>query len=68
MDVGSSPTTSTKNKKMKKEKTTTLKFQYDWKAHMKSLILFMEMGNDDNRKFAKVELMKLAEKLDKLAE
>ena len=52
--------------KMTKEKTTTLKFQYDWKSHMKSLILFMEMGNDDNRKFAKEELMKLAEKLDNL--
>ena len=46
----------------------TIKFEWNWKAHMKSLILFMEMGNDDNRKFAKVELMKLAEKLDKLAE
>ena len=51
---------------MTEEKTTTLNFQYDWKAHMKSLILFMEMGNDDNRKFAKEELMKLAEKLDNL--
>ena len=51
---------------MTKEKTTTLNFQYDWKAHMKSPILFMEMGNDDNRKFAKEELMKLAEKLDNL--
>ena len=49
---------------MKKEKTSKLKFQYNWKSHMKSLILFMEMGNDDNRKFAKEELMKLAEKLD----
>ena len=49
---------------MKKGKTTTLEFKYDWQAHMKSLILFMEMGNDDNRKFAKEELMKLAEKLD----
>jgi len=49
---------------MKKEKTTKIKFEYNWKAHMKSLILFMEMGNDDNRKFAKEELMKLAEKLD----
>tara|TARA_B100000900_G_scaffold347097_1_gene312130 strand:- start:40 stop:207 length:168 start_codon:yes stop_codon:yes gene_type:complete len=49
---------------MKKEKTTTLEFKYNWKSHMKSLILFMEMGNDDNRKFAKEELMKLAEKLD----
>ncbi len=53
---------------MKKEKTTTLKFKYDWKAHMKSLILFMEMGNDSNRNFAKDELMKLAEKLDNLTE
>ena len=49
---------------MKKGKTTKLEFKYDWQAHMKSLILFMEMGNDDNRKFAKEELMKLAEKLD----
>ncbi len=49
---------------MKKEKTTTIKFKYDWQAHMRSLILFMEMGNDDNRKFAKEELMKLAEKID----
>ena len=48
---------------MKKEKTT-IEFKYDWQAHMRSLILFMEMGNDDNRKFAKEELMKLAEKLD----
>jgi hypothetical protein len=49
---------------MKKEKTTTIEFKYDWQAHMRSLILFMEMGNDDNRKFAKEELMKLAEKID----
>ncbi len=49
---------------MKKEKTTAIKFKYDWQAHMRSLILFMEMGNDDNRKFAKEELMKLAEKID----
>lgn len=49
---------------MKEGKTTTLEFKYNWKSHMKSLILFMEMGNDDNRKFAKEELMKLAEKLD----
>ena len=49
---------------MKKEKTTTLKFEYNWKSQMRSLILFMEMGNDDNREFAKKELMKLAEKLD----
>ena len=53
---------------MKKEKTTTLKFEYNWKSHMRSLILFMEMGNDSNRNFAKDELMKLAEKLDNLTE
>jgi len=53
---------------MKKEKTTTLEFKYNWKAHMKSLILFMEMGNDSNRNFAKDELMKLAEKLDNINE
>ena len=47
------------------EKTSTIKFEWNWKAHMKSLILFMEMGNNDNRKFAKEELMKIAEKLDK---
>lgn len=59
-------TTYTPPRSHDKAKTTTLNFQYDWKAHMKSLILFMEMGNDDNRKFAKEELMKLAEKLDNL--
>jgi|TARA_R100001163_G_C5034742_1_gene174194 hypothetical protein len=59
-------TTYTPPRSHDKEKPTTLNFQYDWKAHMKSLILFMEMGNDDNRKFAKEELMKLAEKLDNL--
>jgi len=61
--------TGNKKHKVKKEsKTSTIEFVYNWKAHMKSLILFMEMGNDDNRNFAKDELMKLAEKLDNLSE
>ena len=49
-------------------KTHTIKFEWNWKAHMKSLILFMEMGNDDNRKYAKDELMRIANRLDKYNE
>ncbi len=48
----------------KKSKTTTLKFEWTWRAHMASLIRFLEQGNDDNRKFAYDELMKLADQLD----
>ena len=45
------------------EKTIELKMT--WIGQMKSYIMFMEMGDDSNRKFAKDELMKLATKLDK---
>ena len=48
----------------KKSKTTTLKFEWTWRAHMASLIRFLEQGNNDNRKFAYDELMKLADQLD----
>ncbi len=48
----------------KKSKTTTIKFEWTWRAHMASLIRFLEQGNDDNRKFAYDELMKLADQLD----
>ena len=48
----------------KKEKTTTLKFEWTWRAHMASLIRFIEQGNNDNRQFAYDELMKLADQLD----
>ena len=37
---------------------------WNWRAHMSSLILFMERGNDDNRNYAKDELMRLADHLD----
>ena len=48
----------------KKEKTTTLKFEWTWRAHMASLIRFIEQGNNDNKQFAYDELMKLADQLD----
>ena len=50
--------------KDKKSKTTTLKFEWTWRAHMASLIRFLEQGNDDNKRFAYDELMKLADQLD----
>lgn len=48
---------------MEKE-TTTIEMKWTWKAHMASLIRFIEQGNDDNRQFAYDELMKLADQLD----
>ena len=50
--------------KDKKSKTTTLKFEWTWRAHMASLIRFLEQGNADNKQFAYDELMKLADQLD----
>ena len=47
----------------KPEKSIELKMT--WIGQMRSYIMFMEMGDDSNREFAKKELMKLAEKLDK---
>ena len=38
--------------------------EWTWRAHMASLIRFIEMGNEDNRQFAFDELMKLADQLD----
>tara|TARA_R110002060_G_scaffold68566_3_gene77297 strand:+ start:418 stop:633 length:216 start_codon:yes stop_codon:yes gene_type:complete len=43
----------------------TLELKMTWIGVMRSYILFMEMGDDSNRAYAKRELMKLAEKLDK---
>jgi len=45
-----------------------IKLKVTWKGLMKSYILFMEMGDDSNRAYAKSELMKLADKLDKYNE
>ena len=38
--------------------------EWTWRAHMASLIRFIEMGDEDNRQFAFDELMKLADQLD----
>lgn len=38
--------------------------EWTWRAHMASLIRFLEQGNADNKQFAYDELMKLADQLD----
>ena len=45
-------------------KKSKLELKWTWVAQMKSLIMFMEVGDESNRKYAKEELMKLAEELD----
>tara|TARA_B100001250_G_C19612784_1_gene705741 strand:- start:669 stop:863 length:195 start_codon:yes stop_codon:yes gene_type:complete len=45
-------------------KESKLEFKWTWISQMKSLIMFIESGNESNRKYAKEELMKLAEELD----
>lgn len=45
-------------------KGPTIKMEWTWRAHMASLIRFIEMGDEDNRQFAFDELMKLADQLD----
>jgi len=50
------------------EKKKTIELKMTWIGVMKSYIMFMEMGDDSNRKYAKDELMKLAAKLDKYNE
>jgi hypothetical protein len=57
------------NEKIEKAgKKTTLQFQWNWRSEMASLIRFLEMGDNDNRAFAKKRLMEIAEGLDKLYE
>ena len=45
-----------------------IELKMTWVGVMRSYIMFMEMGDESNRQFAKDELMKLAEKLDKYNE
>lgn len=45
-------------------KTKELKFEWNWKAQMHSIIKLLEMGNQEGKKYAREELLKLAEKLD----
>ena len=51
--------------KEKETKTSTIKMEWNWRAHMASLIQFIERGNADNKQLAYNELMKLADELDK---
>ena len=48
---------------MSKEKVE-LKFEWNWKAQMHSIIKLLEMGDSEDKKYAREELLKLAEKLD----
>jgi hypothetical protein len=43
---------------------TELKFEWDWRIQMNSLILLLESGNEDGKRYAREELLKLAKKLD----
>jgi len=52
---------------MNKEKIE-LKFEWNWKTQMLSIIKLLEMGTSEGKKYAREELLKLAEKLDKYNE
>jgi len=43
----------------------TLEFKWNWRAQMKSIILLLERGDSDGKKYAKEELLELADKLDR---
>jgi len=45
-----------------------LKFEWNWKTQMLSIIKLLEMGTSEGKKYAREELLKLAEKLDKYNE
>ena len=45
-------------------KKVTLEFKWNWKAQMHSIIKLLEMGDSEGKKYAREELLKLADKLD----
>ena len=45
-------------------KKVKLKFEWNWKAQMLSLIKLLEMGDSEGKKYAREELLELADKLD----
>jgi hypothetical protein len=45
-----------------------LEFKWNWKSQMLSIIKLLEMGNSEGKKYAREELLKLAEKLDNYIE
>ena len=49
-----------------KEKTSQLNFKWTWRAEIASIIRFLEMGDNDNKKYARERLMEIADKLDGL--
>ena len=49
-------------------KKVELQFEWNWKAQMHSIIRLLEAGDGEGKKYAREELLKLAEKLDKYNE
>jgi|TARA_R100000501_G_C2556025_1_gene68632 hypothetical protein len=47
------------------EEKVTLEFKWNWRAQMKSIILLLERGDSDGKKYAREELLELADKLDR---
>ena len=45
-------------------KKIELKFECNWKAQMHSIMLLLEQGDANGKKYAREELLTLAEKLD----
>lgn len=53
--------------KMTKKKLE-INFEWNWNAQMLSIIKLLDMGTKDGKRYAREELMKLAEKLDRYNE
>jgi len=49
-------------------KKVELKFDWNWKAQMHSIIKLLEMGDSEGKKYAREELLSLANKLDEYNE
>ena len=49
----------------KEETVKTIKLEMGWDGYMRSLIMLMELGDDEGKSFAKSELMRLAKFLKK---
>jgi hypothetical protein len=47
-------------------KKVELEFNWNWKAQMHSLIKLLEMGDSEGKKYAREELLALADKLDEV--
>ena len=45
-------------------KEVKLKFDWIWKAQMHSIIRLLEVGDEEGKKYAREELLELADKLD----